>query len=216
VNGPHVGTGQWLLAVRDKSSNYSCSYYTICPLLSCPSIQGLYWPSFLWLADSSKGSRWPRPATQGSNLLNTALNGRGIPSMAKKMTSTNRVRSVSLDIGAKESRGVGWADGAFRGVDAGLSSPTRDCSTGWPQVNAKMRRLWAVRRQPRRRYPEGRLALIQESIDRLMAAVSLLHWSGEAEPLVKNPTSSPTAFSVSVGAGLVPGLVLPWSWWSGP
>ena len=76
--------------------------------------------------------------------------------MAKKMTSTNRVRSVSLDIGAKESRGVGWADGAFRGVDAGLSSPGKDCSTGWPQVNAKMGRLWPGRGQPRRRCPGKR------------------------------------------------------------
>ena len=72
------------------------------------------------------------------------------------MTSTNRVRIVSLDIGAKESRGVGWADGAFRGVDAGLSSPGKDCSTGWPQVNVKMGRLWAVRGQPRRGYPGER------------------------------------------------------------
>jgi len=86
--------------------------------------------------------------------------------VAKKMISTNRDRSVCLDIGAKESKGVGWADGAFRGVDAGLSSPRPDCSPGWPQVNLKIGRLRAVRR-----YPEGRLALTQESIGRLMAKV---------------------------------------------
>ena len=44
----------------------------------------------------------------------------------------------------------------FRGIDAGLSSPGKDCSTGWPQVNAKMGRLWAVRGQPRRRCPGER------------------------------------------------------------
>ena len=42
-------------------------------------------------------------------------------------------------------------------------------------------------------------ALTYEWIHRLMTKVSLLDWSGKADPLVKNPSPSPKVFTVTVG-----------------